>query len=112
MVQDLLDELAASRMDNEAWNEKLELLEEYIEEEKGDIFDIACQPCRAEQAAELAQCWQTAKQAHVARPTTQMPESNLVRPGATACCGHPGYRLALESRIATLPGAGGYLYPL
>ena len=64
MVQELLDELAASRMDNEAWNEKLELLEEYVEDhvedEKGDIFDIACQPCSVEQAAELTQCWQTA----------------------------------------------------
>jgi len=112
LVQELLDELAASRMDNEAWNEKLELLEEYVEEEKGNSFDIACQPCSAEQAAELAQCWQTAKQEHMARHTTQMPESNLVRPRATACRGHPGYRLALESRIAALPGAGGYSYPL
>ena len=32
LVQDLLDELAASRMDDEAWNEKLELLEEYVED--------------------------------------------------------------------------------
>jgi len=84
LVRELLDELAAPCMDDEAWNEKLELLEEYVEDhvedEKGDIFDIACQPCSVEQAAEHTQCWQTAKQEHVARYTTQMPESNLVRP--------------------------------
>ena len=69
MVQDFLDELAASRMDDEAWNEKLELLEEYVEEEEGDIFDMARQPFRAEQVAKLVQRWQTAKQEHVARHT-------------------------------------------
>ena len=71
LVRDLLDELAASRMDNEAWNEKLEVLEEHvedhIEDEEGDIFDVARQLFSAAQAAELAQCWQTAKQEHMAR---------------------------------------------
>ena len=71
LVQDLLDELAASHMDDEAWNEKLELLGEYVEdhveEEEGDIFDMARQLFSAEQAAELAQRWQTAKQEHMAR---------------------------------------------
>src|SRR5919198_2484575 len=47
LVRDLLDELAVSRMDDEAWNEKLEVLEEHvedhIEEEEGDIFDVAHQ---------------------------------------------------------------------
>ena len=74
LVGDLFDELAVSCMDDEAWNEKLELLDEYgedhVEEEKEDIFDMACQPCSAEQAAEHAQCWQTAKQEHMARHTT------------------------------------------
>jgi hemerythrin superfamily protein len=71
LVQNLLDELAASRMDDEAWNEKLEVLEEHvedhIEEEEGDIFDVARQLFSVEQAAELAQRWQMAKQEHMAR---------------------------------------------
>ena len=71
LVQDLLDELAASRMDDEAWNEKLEVLEEYvedhIEEEEGDIFDVARQLFSVAQAAELAQRWQMAKQEYMAR---------------------------------------------
>jgi hemerythrin superfamily protein len=71
LVQDLLDELAASRMDDEAWNEKLEVLDEHvedhIEEEEGDIFDVARQLFSVEQAAELAQRWQMAKQEHMAR---------------------------------------------
>ena len=71
LVQELLDELAASRMDDEAWNEKLALLGEYVEghveEEEGDIFGMAHQLFSTEQAAELAQRWQTAKQEHMAR---------------------------------------------
>jgi len=71
LVQDLLDELAASRMDDEAWNEKLEVLgehvEDHIEEEESNIFDVARQLFSAEQAAELAQHWQTAKQEYMAR---------------------------------------------
>jgi len=71
LVQDLLDELTTSRMDDEAWNEKLEVLEEHvedhIEEEESDIFDVARQLFNAEQAAEIAQRWQTAKQEHMAR---------------------------------------------
>ena len=71
LVQDLLDELAASRMDDEAWNEKLEVLDEYvedhIEEEEGDIFDVARQLFSVAQAAELAQRWQMAKQEYMAR---------------------------------------------
>ena len=70
-VQDLLDELAASRMDDEAWNEKLEVLgghvEDHIAAEEGDIFDVARQLFSATQAAELAQRWQIAKQEHMAR---------------------------------------------
>jgi hemerythrin superfamily protein len=71
LVQDFLDELAATRVDDEAWNDKLEVLEEHvenhIEEEEADIFDVARQLFNAEQAAELAQRWQTAKQEHMAR---------------------------------------------
>src|SRR5262245_45025222 len=71
LVQDLLDELAASRMDDEAWNEKLEVLGEHveghIEEEESNIFDVARQLFSVEQAAELAQHWQTAKQEYMAR---------------------------------------------
>jgi molybdopterin converting factor small subunit len=71
LVQELLDELAALRMDDEAWNEKLEVLEEHVKdhvkEEEGDIFDVARQLFSAEQMAELAQHWQTAKQEYMAR---------------------------------------------
>ena len=71
LVQDLLDELTASCIDDAAWNEKLEVLEEHvedhIEEEESDIFDVALQLFSAEQAAELAQRWQIAKQEHMAR---------------------------------------------
>jgi len=71
LVRELLDELAMSRMDDEAWSERLGVLEEHVtdhvEEEEGDIFDVARQLFRAEQAVELAQRWQTAKQEHMAR---------------------------------------------
>jgi len=71
LVQNLLDELAALCMDEETWNEKLEVLEEHVkghvEEEEGDIFDAAYRLFSAEQAAKLAQRWQTAKQEHMAR---------------------------------------------
>jgi hemerythrin superfamily protein len=71
LVQTLLDELAMSRMDSEAWHEKLEALEEHvedhIEEEESDIFDVARQLFTAAQEAELAQRWQTAKQEQMAR---------------------------------------------
>jgi hemerythrin-like domain-containing protein len=71
LVQELLDELAASRIDGEAWHEKLEVLEEHIEdhieEEEGDIFDVARQLFNAAQAAALAQHWHTAKQEQMAR---------------------------------------------
>lgn len=71
LVQELLDELAALRMDDEVWNEKLEVLkehvEDHVEEEEGDIFDVARRLFSAEQVAELAQRWQTAKQEYMAR---------------------------------------------
>jgi hemerythrin-like domain-containing protein len=71
LIQELLDELAASHLGDEAWYEKLEVLEEHveghIEDEEDDIFDVAHQLFSAAQAAELAQCWQTAKQEHMAR---------------------------------------------
>ena len=71
LFRSLLDELTASCIDDAAWNEKLEVLEEHvedhIEEEESDIFDVALQLFSAEQAAELAQRWQIAKQEHMAR---------------------------------------------
>lgn len=71
LVQELLDELAALRMDDEVWNEKLEVLkehvEDHVEEEEGDIFDVARRLFSTEQVAELAQRWQTAKQEYMAR---------------------------------------------
>jgi hemerythrin superfamily protein len=71
LIRELLDELATSHMGDEAWNEKLEVLEEHVEEhveeEESDIFDVARQLFNAEQAVELAQRWQTAKQERMAR---------------------------------------------
>jgi hemerythrin superfamily protein len=71
LIQPLLDELVALRMDDDAWNEKLEELEGHIEDhirqEEGNIFDVAHQLFTAEQIAELTQRWQTAKQEHMAR---------------------------------------------
>jgi len=71
LVQELLDELAASPMDDAGWNEKLEVLEEHVEdhveEEEDDIFDVARQLFSTAQAVELAQRWQTAKQEYMAR---------------------------------------------
>jgi hemerythrin superfamily protein len=71
LIQELLDELAALRMDDEAWNEKLEVLEahveDHVEEEEGDICNVARQLFSAAQVAELAQRWQTAKQEYMAR---------------------------------------------
>ena len=71
LVQELLDELAVSPMGDEAWYEQLEVLaehvEDHVEEEEDDIFDVARQLFSATQAAELAQRWQIAKQEHMAR---------------------------------------------
>jgi hemerythrin superfamily protein len=71
LIRKLLDELATSHMGDEAWNEKLEVLKEHVgehvEEEESDIFDVARQLFNAEQAVELAQRWQTAKQERMAR---------------------------------------------
>src|SRR5262249_21752755 len=63
LIQSLLDELATSHMGDEVWYEKLEVLEEHVEdhveEEEGDLFDVAYQLFSAAQAEELAQRWQT-----------------------------------------------------
>ena len=71
LIRELLDELAMSHMGDEAWNEKLEVLEEHVEEhveeEEIDIFNVAHQLFNAEQVIELAQRWQTAKQERMAR---------------------------------------------
>jgi hemerythrin superfamily protein len=71
LVQNLVDELVVLGLDDEAWNEKLEGLEAHIEDhvehEEGNIFDVARQLFTAEQVAELAQRWQTAKQERMAR---------------------------------------------
>lgn len=71
LVQDFLDELAASHMDDEAWIEKFEVLAEqvanHIEKEESVLFDVARQLFSAEQAAMLAQRWQLALQEYMAR---------------------------------------------
>jgi hypothetical protein len=71
LVQELLDELAVSRMDDEVWNKKLEVLEEHVEdhveEEEGNVFDVVRQLFSAARVAELPQRWQTARQEYMAR---------------------------------------------
>jgi len=71
LIRELLGELTMAHMDDEAWNEKLEVLEEHVEEhveeEESDIFDVARQLFNVEQAVELAQRWQTAKQERMTR---------------------------------------------
>jgi hypothetical protein len=67
LVRELLDELAVSRMDDEVWNEKLEVLEEHVEEAEGNVFDVVRQLFSAARVAKLAQRWQTARQEYMAR---------------------------------------------
>lgn len=71
LVAELLDELATTPKGSAAWNEKLEMLEEnvqeHIEEEEGDLFDAARQLLSKEDAAALVERWQTAKQEQMAR---------------------------------------------
>jgi len=71
LVAELLDELATTPKGSAAWNEKLQILEEnvqeHVEEEESDIFDAARQLLSIEEAAELAERWQTAKQEQMAR---------------------------------------------
>jgi len=71
LVRELLAELATSSIHTPEWNEQLEILEEnveeHVEEEETDIFDAAHQLLTAQQAAELAERWQMAKQEQMAR---------------------------------------------
>lgn len=71
LVEELLEELATAPKDTEEWSEKLDVLqenvEEHVEEEESDIFEAARQILVGDQAQELAQRWQTAKQEQLAR---------------------------------------------
>ena len=71
LVTELLEELATTPKSGVEWDEKLEILEENVqehaEEEESDIFDAARQLLSAADAAELAERWQTAKQEQMAR---------------------------------------------
>jgi len=71
LVAELLEELATTPKDHEAWDEKLQVLEEnvqaHVDEEESDIFDAARQLFSAADATELAERWQTAKQEQMAR---------------------------------------------
>ena len=71
LVTELLDELATTPKDHAAWDEKLQILEENVQEhvevEESDIFDAARQLFSAADATELAERWQTAKQEQMAR---------------------------------------------
>jgi hemerythrin superfamily protein len=117
LVQNLLDELAAMRIDDEAWNEKLKVLEEHvedhIEEEESDIFNVARQLFSVEQAAELAQRWQTAKQEHIwPGMPSRCQNKTVIRPRAAVHHSYGEHRFASDSRTAALPGPAVYLYPL
>lgn len=71
LVAELLEELATMPKGEAAWHERLEILEEnvqeHIEEEESDIFDAAHQLWSVEDATELAERWQTVKQELLAR---------------------------------------------
>ena len=71
LMAELLEELATTRTGSAAWDEKLQILEEHVqehvEEEESDIFDVARQFLSEGDAAELAERWQTAKQEQMAR---------------------------------------------
>lgn len=71
LVAELLEELATTPKGSAAWDEKIRILaenvQEHVEEEESDIFDVAHQLLSKEEAAELAERWQTAKQEQMAR---------------------------------------------
>jgi len=71
LMKELLAEMASTSLDSPDWDEKLEILEEnveeHVEEEESDIFDAARQIFTPKQAAELAERWQLAKQGQLAR---------------------------------------------
>ena len=71
LLAELLDELATTPRGSAAWNERLQILEEHVqehvEEEESDIFDAAREILSKEDAAELAERWQTAQQEQMAR---------------------------------------------
>ena len=71
LVAELLEELATTPKGNAEWDEKLEILEEnvqeHIEAEESDMFDAARQLLSAADAAELTERWQTVKQEQMAR---------------------------------------------
>ncbi len=71
LVAELLEELTTTPKGSAEWDEKLEILEEnvqeHIEVEESDMFEAARQLLSAADAAELAERWQTVKQEQMAR---------------------------------------------
>jgi len=71
LVAELLEELATTPTYSEAWHERLQILEEnvqeHVEEEESHMFDAARQLFSTADATELAQRWQTARQERMAR---------------------------------------------
>jgi hemerythrin superfamily protein len=71
LVAALLQELATTPPGSAEWDERLQILEEnvqeHVEEEESDIFDAARQLLSPEEATEFAERWQTAKQEQMAR---------------------------------------------
>jgi iron-sulfur cluster repair protein YtfE (RIC family) len=66
LVAELLNDLATTPQEGEAWTEKLALLEEnvqdHVEEEESTIFEVARQLFTADQMEALSSRWQAAKQ--------------------------------------------------
>ncbi len=71
LVAVLLEELATTSKGSAAWDEQVQVLEEYVQEhvkaEEHHIFDAARQFLSPEDEAELAERWQTARQEQMAK---------------------------------------------
>jgi hemerythrin superfamily protein len=70
LVAELLEELATASKDGEEWEEKLQVLEEnvedHVEEEESEIFEAASQLFSNEQAQELGKRFQAVKREQLA----------------------------------------------
>lgn len=70
LVSELLEELATTSKEGEEWAERLQVLEEsvedHVEEEESDIFEAARQLFSGDRAREIGQRFQAAKQQQMA----------------------------------------------
>jgi hemerythrin superfamily protein len=69
LIVELLDELSTSPKDDAAWDDKLETLEEsvedHVEEEESELFEAARQLFSADRARALGERFRAAKQEHM-----------------------------------------------